>query len=224
VKKRDLTEFIRDVVQPSFPDLAHSDLILYAKPIDSILRGFTFSPSLRSPNKFSVSVFARPLFVPSENPLGQFFKRVKRGLVFDQRDAWNIQEFESEAVRSKLVRGIQRKVGLIPSLSNPSQFAENATRVFGKRNIDSTDFAVGLAYARCGELGKSRRRLQRLLDRGPSRSRWKHLGTNVVKVVGLIDSGEEDQLHKLLESWELGTIELIESFGFKAEGPIGWPK
>ncbi len=223
MKKRVLTELIRDAVQPSFPDLTLSDRLLYAKPIGSILRGVSFSTYLRHPDKLTVSIFARALFVPSENPLGQFFKRVRRGF-FDRRDTWYIQEFESEAVRSKLVQGIQKNIGMLSSLSNPCEFARNAPRFWGKGNIDWTEFTVGLSYARCGELTKSRRCLQRILDRDPSRSTWKHVEANVIKVVGLIDSGQEGQLNKLLESWELGTIDQLESFGFKAEGPVGWTK
>ena len=45
-----------------------------------------------------------------------------------------------------------------------------------------------------------------------------------MKVVGLIDSGQGHDVTKLLELWEPGTIDQLESFGFKAEGRAGWTK
>jgi hypothetical protein len=216
MKRRLLIKLIRDVVHPHFPELTHSDLILYAKPINSVLRGITFSTQLRHPDALAASVFARPLYVPSAAPIGPWFKRARRGLL-DPRDVWYIQEFESDVIKRKLVRGIQRNMGILPSVAEPRLFARNVIRKFGRANIYVEHHEIGLSFARCGELQKSRKHLQRILTMGPTQYDKSDRIPNARRIVDLIDAGKFEEVSSQLDSWQSETIAQIESFGFKMD-------
>jgi len=189
-----------DGLKPEMPGLAVCDEMICITPVNSILRGVTLSPFLRSRRSLRVATFARPLFCPDAGYMGAT-SRVAWGLL--RFDVWHFDELEDPQIFQRLLRITRRKVHRLSLVDTPERFAKNYLWVFGRRVTGWDWLRIGLCYAHAGHHDKAARILRR------KALTWKvhpeiraKIECVAIPVIEAIKTGDHEGLRKQFAQWE----------------------
>jgi hypothetical protein len=179
-----------------FPGFVARGQLLFARPINAILRAIFFDRSIDK-RVFYAYVFAQPLFVPSKHVWFNVGWRIGGGSrAFDADDSSTI-----EKLRKTL------KLEALPfllSINSPAQLALAGESLSKSEDIGLQQ-AIAYAYARAGAAEKATIALDRLIDLMESTGFWQEELKRARSLKSQI-TRDPDAVQRQLDAWEGDTI------------------
>ena len=83
MKGRNVQRLLERCILPFLPNYKVHGSLVYALPVDCLLRAFKFESSAFKDSEFNVQYFAMPLYVPTEYLYFTFGARVGQGVSWD---------------------------------------------------------------------------------------------------------------------------------------------
>jgi hypothetical protein len=186
---------------PHLPGFACKGWLLYAEPVDHILRGFCCDGSGFDATKFTVYVFVLPLYVPTNHLYFTFGNRLK-----DDRGCekwWNVND---RSVREDLLFRV-RSEGLpfLNGIRSPRDLVKKAQEL--PATLDPYKFeTIAYSLAMAEDVDVARQALDRLvkaLDRSIS---WQaEMMERATQLAGKLSTDPQGAKHQLVE-WEQATV------------------
>lgn len=173
--------------------------MLYATPVDHVLRAFWFDRSGFDKDTFYVYVFVLPLYVPATHVHFNFGDRLRRGI----GEAWSVADPE---VRDVLLDCIQRDgLPFLKTISRPSHLAAFLQDRGAESDPYSTE-AVAYSKAMEGDYSEAQSVLDSLVARLDANVLWQ--AEMQARAVQLRDKLERhpQQALDLLSGWEKQTV------------------
>jgi hypothetical protein len=184
---------------PHMPGFVHKGRLLYARPLNHVLRAFNFDPSAFDKETFYVTVFFLPLYVPASHIHLSFGERLRS----PKGQAWNLSD---PRLREELLACIQRD-GL-PFLEGVTQPRDVATAIL-RLGADSDPYkleAIAYSLAMADDVAAAQQALERLtkvLDRGIS---WQaEMGERATQLARKLGVDPQEAKRQLAE-WEQATV------------------
>jgi hypothetical protein len=184
---------------PQLPGYSHKELMLYANPLNHVLRGFYFEDSGFDPSAFYVWAFFLPLYVPATHLSFNFGKRFGEG----SGKRWNLSD---PRLRDELLACIQRD-GL-PFLESVKQPCDVATAIH-RLGADSDPYkheAIAYSLAMALDVAAAQQALERLtksLDQGVA---WQaEMGERATQLAQKMGVDPQEARSQLAE-WEQATV------------------
>jgi hypothetical protein len=184
---------------PRMPGYTHKGLMLYASPLDHVLRGFYFEDSGFDASAFYVWAFFLPLYVPTTHVSFSFGKRLGEG----SGKRWNLSD---PRLGDELLACIQRD-GL-PFLENVTQACDVPTAIH-RLGADTDQYrleAIAYSLAMADDVTAAQQALERLtkaLDRGVS---WQAEMMERATQLGRKLSADPQEAKYQLAEWEQATV------------------
>ncbi|MEN3000338.1 MAG: hypothetical protein ABDI19_00655 [Armatimonadota bacterium] len=222
MKARDLMKLVKRFVLPHLEGFRVHRSLVYAHPVDMVLRGFVFQPLSMDPNAFTVEVFAQPLYVPSDCIWYTFGKRL--GWLKHRRGIWwelDISDLrQSEAVFREITEYIL-DVGLpfVQRLATPAGFVQYGAKASGVPKDPHVREAIAYSRILIGDYAKAARELEHLhreLIREQEDYPWmKEMAERVETISKLLQQSPEDAVRQLHEwrDWTLKQLRLEKEIG-----------
>jgi hypothetical protein len=155
---------------PTLPGFAAKGALVYATPLDYLLRGFYFEPSGSDPSSFYVWTFIQPLYVPTRHIYFTFGRRLGKGWPLDEKEAdgsrSNGQHYQAgmASIMVQVLRTIEAEgLPFIGNIEHPVDLAYQTSRVTDAPDEDPYVVeAVIYSYILAGEYGRAREKYARL--------------------------------------------------------------
>ncbi len=199
--KKKQFETLCKTLLPHLRGFACNGWLLYAQPIGHVLRGFCCDDSGFDPQKFTVTVFFLPLYVPTKHLHFNMGHRLKDARGCDMW--WNLSD---PRLRDELLACIQRD-GL-PFLEYVTQACDVATAIH-RLGADSDPYrleAIAYSLAMTDDVAAAQQALERLtkaLDRGIS---WQaEMMERATQLARKLSTDPQEAKHQLAE-WEEETV------------------
>jgi len=146
---------------PYMPGFVCKKRLLYATPLNHVLRAFNFDPSAFDKETFYVTVFFMPLYVPTSHIYLSFGERLRS----TKGEAWNLND---PRLRDELLTAIQQQgLSFLEGVRQPRDVATAIVRLGMGSNLYGMQ-AVAYSLAMEGDVAGAQQALERLtkaLDR-----------------------------------------------------------
>jgi len=200
MKKKQFESLCKKLL-PDLPGFCCKGWLLHAEPVEHVLRGFYCDGSQFDPTSFVVSVFALPLYVPTQHLYFSLGNRLK-----DERGCekwWNIQEPD---LANKLLSSIQREgVPFLDGVRQPSQLVAFAERLPGNTYPRILEI-IAYSLAKADEYVAARSALDRLLKALNVNIPWQAEMMQRAKELEQRLNSDRSGAKQLLAEWEQATI------------------
>jgi hypothetical protein len=184
---------------PQMPGYTHKGLMLYASPLNHVLRGFYFEDSGFDPSAFYVWAFFLPLYVPTTHVSFSFGKRL--GEASGKR--WNLGDSQ---LRDELLACIQRD-GL-PFLEGVKEPDDVATAIH-RLGADSDPYkleAIAYSLAMADDVAAAQQALEHLAKVLDRKIGWQaEMIDRAVQLAWQMNS-DPRQAKQQLSEWEQTTV------------------
>lgn len=160
-----LMKLVKKYIQPHFTGFCIKRSLLYAVPVDWVLRGFDFQPSWLDPEAFTVNVFAQPLYVPRDHIVLGYGERL--GWLKYREDIWWLwspDRPDEEAPTFGAVCALMQEVGLpfLARLQTPADFVRQVGRLVWSRDDAYGQETIAYSLILTGDYKKAQKALTRL--------------------------------------------------------------
>src|SRR5438552_1936158 len=115
---------IRQYLLPHLPGFRAKKSLVFAEPLEYLLRGFALESSGFGPSVFYLWVFVQPLYVPSTHIYFHFGRRLGHGWDLDAN-----ADNESEVMGQVLTRIKDEGLPFINRFESPADFADRAAQI-----------------------------------------------------------------------------------------------
>ncbi|MDR3635981.1 MAG: hypothetical protein P4L84_19420 [Isosphaeraceae bacterium] len=184
---------------PQMPGYTHKGLMLYASPLNHVLRGFYFEDSGFDPSAFYVWAFFLPLYIPATHVSFSFGKRLGEG----SGKRWNLSD---PRLRDELLACIQRDgLPFLAGVSHPSDVATAILRL----GVDSDPYrleAIAYSLTMVDDVPAAQRALERLTRSLDSGITWQAemivRATQLSRKLGV----DPQEARRQLVEWEQATV------------------
>jgi len=184
---------------PQMPGYTHKGLMLYASPLNHVLRGFYFEDSGFDPSAFYVWAFFLPLYVPATHVSFSFGRRLGDG----SGKRWHLSD---SRLRQDLLACIQRD-GL-PFLEGIKQPHDVATAIH-RLGADFDPYkleAIAYSLAMGDDVAAAQRALERLMKVLNKSISWQaemmERATELARKLGV----DPQEARRQLAEWEKATV------------------
>jgi hypothetical protein len=197
---------------PALPGFVAKGALVYATPLDYLLRGFYFEPSGSDPSSFYIWTFIQPLYVPTRHIYFTFGKRLGNGWPIDESEAGsrrsNGQHYQAgvASLMAHVLRTIEAEgLPFIGNIEYPVDLAYQTTRVTDAPDDDPYVVeAVVYSLILAGEYGRTQEeyaRLKRGLSTLENRLVWaREIAQRAAQVMDNLPR-HPDNAVALLDTW-----------------------
>ena len=187
------------ILLPQMPGYTHKGRMLYASPLNHVLRGFYFEESGFDPSAFYVWAFFLPLYVPTAHVSFSFGKRLGDGS--DER--WNLHDPE---LRDELLVRIQRDgLPFLNEVDGPFQ-VPTAIQRLGTESDPYGLEAIAYSLAMADDFPAAQRALNRLANVLNKGVPWQAEICDRATLLGQkLIGGDPQRAKQQLEDWEQTT-------------------
>lgn len=200
MKKKEF-EFLCKKLLPHLPGFACKGCLLYAEPIGHFLRGFCCDGSGFDPDKFAVTVFFLPLYVPTKHIHFNMGHRLK-----DERGCdkwWNLHDAQ---VPEELLGSIQRQgLPFLMEVGEPRNVATAIRQLGGNADPYRLE-AIAFSLAMADEYVEAQAALDLLVKTLDTNIRWQGEMFERARELEQKLQSSAEIVKLLLAEWERGTI------------------
>jgi hypothetical protein len=200
MKKRQFESLCRTLL-PNLPAFACNGWLLYAQPVGHVLRGFCCDDSGFDPQKFALTVFFLPLYVPTKHVHFNMGHRLK-----DARGCdiwWNLS---APQLHDELLGYIQRDgLPFLKDVEQPSQVA-NAINQLGADRDPYRLEAIAYSLIMTDDVAAARQALDHLVKSLDSSISWQSDMMQRALQLGHDLSADPEEARHQLGEWERATI------------------
>ena len=207
MKYRGIKRFILKEVVQNFPDLTPTGQILYATPVNNILRGVEFAPGGGA--SFRVVLFVKPLYVP--------FPGGGLGYGYSIKKAWYSNEYwdDTSVIHHPqyLVAAIRKALRRIEPICGPLEFLKYADRAFPQHDRSVGALARGLSLAKINRYQEAEAMLGGLVESRPEMPRGIVATAEHALALMAAAPGPTSPIAFQLDNWERETLVHYRSIG-----------
>ena len=209
MKSREMERLSIKYLLPHLPEYRAKGSLLYAEPVEHLLRGFVFESSEFDPTAFFVNVFVQPLYVPAESYVLDFGDRLGGGA-----KRWRPTAGQEGKVMGDVLGEIRRKgLPFLDQIRTPADLALVASTKAQKapnnpRILEVEAYSLVLAgrYRDARTVLERIEQLARDLLRANLRAVWlEEVGTRA-RLLRETLARSPDEAIALLDQWRLETL------------------
>lgn len=169
---RQFEKLFRRHLLPELPGFGCKGSLLFATPIQGLLRGFSFDTSAYDRRRFDIEVFVQPLYIPVDFIFYTFGERLPY-----PSDGWCLSEGEEASVMAQVLASIKgRGLQFIGYIQTPRDLAHKRALVNSSPNDPHVVRAVAYSHALAHEYPEAVQALDRLdaimSEDNPLRQPW----------------------------------------------------
>ncbi len=189
---------VNNYLLPHLPDFTFKGSLLYAEPVEWLLRGFSFEPSAWDRSSFYLWAFIQPLYVPSDHVYYLFGKRLGSGL------GLRFEEEKRQESMTDLLTCIQQEgIPYLQQIQTPSDVAWKAKEVHPNPADPYVVEAVAYSLILIGQYSQADKEMTHLLAYWEQEAEhdwhYQQMG-RVYRVRGALRRAPQEAVH-LLEQW-----------------------
>lgn len=209
MKSREIQRLLVKYLLPHLPGYHVKGSLLYAEPVEQLLRGFAFESSGFDATAFYVWVFVHPLYVPAPDIVLTFGERLGGGA-----KRWRPTARQEGQVMGDILREIRGKgLPFLDQIRTPSDLAGLAARESRRApdnphvlEVEACSLVLAGQYPEARTVLEQIEQLAQDLLKANPRAVWLEEVGKRAKLLRESLARSPDEAIALLEQWRLGTL------------------